>query len=318
MYSSGAGLAAAFLAAIYSAAVYVTNLILTEAVFAFLFVLLFYVSFEAVDRKSMKLYLWGGVVLGLATLFRPTVLLYPVAIFVIWFIKKYKAAEMLKYGSAVVGVVILILSPWMVRNYVVFDRFIPLTISSGNPFAQGTYIDYDQEAEVENDRSIDYVGIITKRAAEKGMDINDAANDEIVLDFVEKQRGIIRVEQVMTEEPLRYIKWYTIGKTAENWSRPFLWINLFGTEFKLTNNQHTAYLILGFIGILYTFLRKRQNPFFYMALLTILYFNTVYLPFYCFSRYMYPVMFCWMLFAGFLLYDIFTHIFGRIRKGAGA
>lgn len=304
MFSAKAGLLAAYLASVYSANIYAPNAILTESVFTFLFILLFYISCEAVETKLMRHYIWGGIVLGTAVLFRPTIILFPLVVFAMWLVKRYKAGEMLKFGSTVVLIVLAILSPWIIRNFVVFGKFIPLTLSSGNPFEQGTYINYDRAAEEENEKDINFVKIISEKCAEKGLDINDFDHDEVVMDFVEKQRGLIRVREIMTKEPLKYIKWYTWGKTMQNWKQPFLWKNLFGIEYYKFEIQHILYMMFGIAGAIYIAISGKTNSWYLASILTLLYFNTVHLPYYCFPRYVYPSVFCIMIYIAFMTVDI--------------
>ncbi|MDR0405275.1 MAG: glycosyltransferase family 39 protein [Clostridiales bacterium] len=139
-----AGIIAAALMAVYAPSVYAAGMILTESCFYVLYLLTFLFTLYAVDTAKMKYYVWGGVFLGVSALFRPSALLYPVAVLVMWLIKKYKFIDMLKFGAVVTGVVCAVLSPWIIRNAVIFKEFIPLTKSSGNPMLQGTFIDYDQ------------------------------------------------------------------------------------------------------------------------------------------------------------------------------
>lgn len=51
---------------------------------------------------------------------------------------------MIKYASIVLIVFCIIMSPWLVRNYKLFNTFIPFTASSGNLFLQGTFVNYDK------------------------------------------------------------------------------------------------------------------------------------------------------------------------------
>lgn len=121
-----------------------TGLILTEEIFKFLLYLLLYFTLWAVKEKKAKYYMGGGVILGLACLFRPTIALFPVLVLLMWVLYRYRIQEMIKYTLITLTVITAVMAPWWIRNYLEFDRFIPLTESSGNPFLQGTYINYDQ------------------------------------------------------------------------------------------------------------------------------------------------------------------------------
>ena len=58
-----------------------------------------------------------------------------------------KVVEMVKLGSIMFIMFGVIMSPWWIRNYLEYGEFIPLAASSGNPFLQGTYINYEQTPE---------------------------------------------------------------------------------------------------------------------------------------------------------------------------
>jgi 4-amino-4-deoxy-L-arabinose transferase-like glycosyltransferase len=176
-------------------------LILSEAVFTFLFVLLVYLCFRAIETKKMSYYISGGIVLGLAVLFKPAVLLFPGVVLILWLIKKYSVREMLVRTLAVACILAAILAPWWVRNAVEFGRFIPLTISSGNPFLQGTFIEYDQEAMLEFSKNIP----------------DREGWDAIRIDENEMSLGKQNLNEIWSKDPLRVTAWYTAGKLKYLW-----------------------------------------------------------------------------------------------------
>ena len=284
---------------VYIPNIYVTGIMLTETVFSVLFFLLFLVAIHAIEEKKMKYYIAGGILLGLAVLLRPTILPYPAVIFCVWLMKKYKVKEMLKFALPVILIVVTLLAPWWIRNAVIFNKFIPLTLASGNPMLQGTYINYDHS----ND-NLDYGTLVQKYNPD--VDVTMYGKDELVDDEVETTMSEIRYKEVMSKEPFEYIKWYTVGKTIKNFEFPFLWEELFGVQMQTCVNWHVTMLIVAILGIItYIILnRKKQKPYFWMMLITILFFNCVHLPFYCFPRYVYPVINFFILACGYLIYIV--------------
>lgn len=121
---------------------YTPTLLLTETLFKFFTLFLIYFSIYAVEKKEIKYYIAGGIFWWAACMVRPTIAAYPVIILIMWLIKKYKFAEMVKFTSITLLVFCTLMSPWWIRNYVVFNKFIPFTASAGNPFLKGTYINY--------------------------------------------------------------------------------------------------------------------------------------------------------------------------------
>lgn len=299
IFNSKVALIAILLMAIYAPSIYLPNTIFTESIYYFLFLLAFLFTVYALDTASLKYYALGAVFLGLSALFRPAILLFPIVVFIIWLIKKYSVVDMIICGGMVIGIVTLILSPWIIRNAVIFHKFIPLTISSGNPAMQGTFINYDQS--VRDTENIDYYSIIK---AEGKIDISQFGKDEIITDEAESAMAAIRVKKMIKENPVELIKWYTIGKTYENWRRPFLFKNIFDINALVLLGQHIIYMIAGILGFVLFAVKGKLKGIGWLPVLSIIYFNCAHLPFFCFARYMFPVMFCVVLFGAFLLYEL--------------
>ena len=301
IFNAKVGLIGLVLMILYLPNIYVTNLLMTETIFAAMFMLLFYIAMYAIEKKQMRYYVWGGIILGIMVLFRPTILPFPAVIFCIWLMKKYKVKEMFRFGIPVILIVCAMLTPWWVRNYMLFDRFIPLTLASGNPMLQGAFINYDQS--VKETEGIDYHNIIKETRPD--IDLELFGKDEIVTDAVEREMVNIRFREVMTKEPGKYIKWYTLGKTYENFKQPFLWKELFGFTLRQNVVYHWILLLAGTVGfLLFAVLRRKQKkPYFWMMFLSIVYFNVSHLPFYCFARYVYPIMPFIILYAAYLVYQ---------------
>lgn len=316
IFSVRIGLIAAWIMCIYAPSIYITNIMLTESVFYFLFLLLFLFTVRALESGSWRYYIGGGIVLGLAVLFRPFIIAFPGVVFLMWLIKKYPISHMFKFGVAVIAIVCLIMFPWIVRNYILFDRFIPLTKASGNPALQGAFINYDQS--VRQTENIDYYGII-QETTDIVLDL--FGKDELVNDAVESQMVKIRFEQVMPKEPFRYIYWYTIGKSIKNWEKPFLWLPLYNVDYSFWTAQHYALLFCGLLGGILHMLSKSSSKIGWILPITVLFFNCAHLPYYCFARYMFPVMFCFALFTGYTIECIIKkvsfvniNLFPQIRR----
>lgn len=295
LFSSIAGLVAAFLMCIYAPSIYITNIILTEGCFYFLFLMLFLFTIHAVQTGRWKYYIGGGLFLGLAALFRPFIISFPIVVFIMWLTQKYPPLQMVKLASVVIAIVCLILSPWIMRNFILFGEFVPLTKSSGNPALQGTFINYDQS--VREEEGIDYYNII-KETTDIDLELFD--KDEIVTDAVEREMVKIRFREVIKNEPFKYLYWYTIGKTIKNWDKPFLWLPLYGIKDSVWIFQHYIMLIGGVMGFLLYLFSKNKTSLAWIVAAVPFFFNCMHLPFYCFSRYMFPTIFCFAVFMGYI------------------
>ena len=294
LISPVSGLCAALISAVYAPNIYAANVILTEACFCFLFTALLLLTLYAVESAQMKYYAAGGAVLGLAALFRPVVIMFPLVVLVMWIIRKYKFRGMIKFSATAALIACTVLSPWIIRNYMLFGKFIPLTLSMGNPALQGSFINYDQSVKAEE--KIDYHGIIEKNT-NINIDMSLFDKSEAVTNAVETEMLKIRFERVISKEPLKYLHWYTIGKSIKNWESPFLWTDLFGISMQVWEAQHIVILSLGIFGFVLFMFRKNRSSLLWLPILTALFFNCAHLPYYCFSRYMLPVMICPIIFA---------------------
>jgi hypothetical protein len=277
---SRAAAIACIIDALYIPEFYAPTLILTESIFKFLVLLLIYISIYAVEEKKAVYYTLGGIVWGVACLFRPTIAAYPAVILIMWIVKKYSFKEMVKYTLITSSVFCMVMSPWWIRNYKTFNRFIPTTLSSGNPFLQGTYINYDQKK--------DYVSYSMGR-------------DTIERDRNELNTGLYRLKTYGGRHPVEYLLWYTIGKSLYFWGLPFYWKEMLHIYFPVAVLYHLGILILGIMGTILS-LRKSMDGL--LIFLPAAYFNLIHLPYFAFSRYSYPVMPVVIIFAANAVYHI--------------
>lgn len=281
LFNSRIAIIACIVNSLYIVEFYVPSLILMETIFKFLLLLLVYLSIYAVERKSTKLYIAAGIVWSIACLFRPTIAAFPAVILLVWIVKKeYKLKDMFKYASIVLGIFCIIMSPWWIRNYKQFNTFIPFTASSGNPFLQGTFVNYDQS----NGFGVSY---------EKGDNYIESNKNEI-------RAGIERLKTYGKKEPLKYLYWYTIGKTWYFWKAPFYWNGIIG--FILALIQHYFILITSILGIRLSIKKSSLRSRSILIILgTIIIFNIAYLPYYTFERYSYPLISLLTIFSGYII-----------------
>ncbi|MDD3726340.1 MAG: glycosyltransferase family 39 protein, partial [Candidatus Ratteibacteria bacterium] len=122
-------------AVIYPFFIFYNGFLLTETLFIFLTVLTIYTFINLSDKPSS--WIKAGISLGLAGLCRPTIQIYlPVALAHIAFMKE-KTGIKIKKIFFILTFFSLTLSPWIIRNYVVFGKFIPGTTMGGRVFWEG-------------------------------------------------------------------------------------------------------------------------------------------------------------------------------------
>ena len=93
-----------------------------------------------------------------------------------------------------------------------------------------------------------------------------------------------------------YTYWFTVGKSIQLFESPFYTRPVPGLPRPLINVLHWLYVVIGFLGIISTFLNRRMKqmlPIF----LPFLYYWFIHLPFITFGRYGYPLMSMLTIFA---------------------
>ena len=112
-----------------------TPIFMTE-LHAFVLIALLLRERERRDRLTWALAVCGGLVLGVATLTRP-ILLPLAALIGVWFLFRRSLLDSLLRLAPVALVSLLVLVPWIVRNYGVYNAFVPISITGGSNFYQG-------------------------------------------------------------------------------------------------------------------------------------------------------------------------------------
>ena len=107
--------------------IYSSTVLISDTFFVFLFLVfvtcLVIASIGDGYHHPLPLLLGAGVVLGLATLTRPTALyIAPILLALPVFWNRAHLVAAIKQSATVLVVAAIIVAPWLVRNYVVFDR----------------------------------------------------------------------------------------------------------------------------------------------------------------------------------------------------
>lgn len=90
----------------------------------------------ALDRGTWLVAVLGGLVLGLSVLARP--ITPPLAVLVaVWFLFRLNLGQAILRLLPVALMSAAVLLPWIVRNYGIFNAFVPMTTTSGANFWQG-------------------------------------------------------------------------------------------------------------------------------------------------------------------------------------
>lgn len=125
------GLVGAGLAAVYGYFVYYSGALMTETFFITLVLLSLYLSLELKERPTLGHFILLGLALGIAGLLRQTILLFVpfLLLWLFWELRKDGISR--RYFVIPVVVIMLLITPWTIRNYVVFRQFLLLNSNSG-------------------------------------------------------------------------------------------------------------------------------------------------------------------------------------------
>ena len=128
LFSPKVGMVALILAAAYAPFVAYANVLMPETLFICLLVFCVYAFVRGVQDGSLPVLLAAGVLCGLAALTRSVALLLPV-VFLVWLMVtpgRVLASSRVRRGALLfIGAMVLVLSPWVVRNYFEQHAFIP-------------------------------------------------------------------------------------------------------------------------------------------------------------------------------------------------
>lgn len=255
---------------LYLPNIYISTLILTETFFTFFLVSCIYFLIDAIKIKKKKTYFIAGIFWAGATMFRASIALLPIVVFFVWLIHKYTIKEMINFAIISIIPFLLIFTPWWVRNYIQFNRFVPFTLSSGNPMLQGVFINNEVNHELIaelNDENLVYT------------------NNEINNDEVERKMAGKVFRYYLKNNTGEYIKWFLIGKTINNIKSPYYGYEIYGIDFEIVRIVHLILITLSVIGIIKT---KRKEK--YIIIGVLIYFIVIHMPFLSYVRYLYPIM----------------------------
>lgn len=263
---------------VYPFAVFVPLFIGTEALFCFFLALFMLTLTKGLRNDVLSLFFVSGLALGLATLTRGTTLFLPFFLigFFIWYYRNQTSPKVAVKTTLFMLGFILILSPWVARNYATLDAFIPSSTSSG-PLLHGSSEEFwlisDREKELPKYYS-----------------------------YLRNEKGIIPPTNPTWVEKDRYYRRAAIEKYKDRWDSdpasfiPFLakkFVRLwYGTE----SGENVAIVIainipiyiLGLVGLWY--LANARNRLGTLLILLLAYFVAIHVAVFAYFRYVIPIM----------------------------
>jgi 4-amino-4-deoxy-L-arabinose transferase-like glycosyltransferase len=142
------GIIASLGVAVHPLLVYLTGIIYPECLILFLVAVVFVLTIRAAPSRRIEEMVPLALVSGYLVYLRPSLLLFGLAQ-IAWVWLSYETVRKRLLASIVlVGLIILVIAPWSVRNYLAFNKFVWMSTSGGitlwasnNPLADGGWIE---------------------------------------------------------------------------------------------------------------------------------------------------------------------------------
>jgi 4-amino-4-deoxy-L-arabinose transferase-like glycosyltransferase len=210
------GWIAVFLGALYPALTFANQQILTEVLFTCLLCLLVLVALRLIDAPSKKEALLFGVLLAACCYVRPTILFWGFVPF-LFLLRRVPFRRLALLSVLGLAAFVLVMSPWWVRNTVVFDRFVPFNTSSANPLLTGTYTMFGQDL-APNEIYEPWTWSPEERLTK------DDPKEELALNDEWRRQALERLEQQLKTEPGKVV-WLRLVELGNAFGGPHMsWV----------------------------------------------------------------------------------------------
>ena len=292
-----AGLAGC-LACVHPELVVPCSYILSEILTTFLMVVTMMLIILAAGTKSKTIFFLSGITMGLATLCRPVTLLFPVFFILFFAIFGEQRRQTIVWGLCLLAGMVLVISPWTLRNYMRFKEFIPIGVGGGANLWIGSYQPWDGDYNYK-DRT-DQLQILKGRSQ---IEADKKFRQEAIKNIKSDIGGYFRL---CIKKTFRF--WFLVPGSKEV---------LKGKEPLKILLYMFHYLLLFFFAIGVHFIFKERNKeqrlYALFILLPILYFTILHTVLFAIPRYRIPVMPLFIIFAAAGMYSIYGIIQGIKR-----
>jgi 4-amino-4-deoxy-L-arabinose transferase-like glycosyltransferase len=131
--SPGAGLIAAALAAVYPMLFLTEATLMAESLYVALVTIVLLAAYRAYDEPKPSRFVALGIAVGLATLTRAEGLVLGVVVVVplVAFLRSLSTRERLQRAAITLGIAVVVIAPWTIRNAVRFHTFVPVSNNAG-------------------------------------------------------------------------------------------------------------------------------------------------------------------------------------------
>lgn len=297
--------------------VWMDNTILTETPFMFGFIFLIYASIMLGITKKNKYFYQILVFYMFCILFKANIAPYPLFLIIYLLFKKYDI-KLLTKQILIAGIVLAaFFIPWTTRNYIVFNKFVPLTWGGGNPLLMGTYqgYNYPEDDEEAYDKYLkenydDYE--IMKKYLNGEMSENTYMSKYYALEK-DGQIAKYRMKKWWQDDKISMLKSYLIFKPYSNIYCSFYWKEIFGIPINMILKIRKIDIALTIICSLGIIINKKYFKELFLLVVNYLFQIAVYSYTFAFDRYGQTLFFIRFIIIGIglqIIYDFFK----KIRK----
>ncbi|BCJ87756.1 ArnT family glycosyltransferase [Effusibacillus dendaii] len=279
IWGTAVGVIAAFLLAVSIEHIVTDNLLLTETPFFASLVFLVYFSVRlARERKPVHFYSLLLCYMA-ALMFKTTVALYPVLLLIYLLLQKYPFRLLMKQAAIAAAVMLMVLSPWWIRNYVHYHTFIPLTAGEGNPLLLGSY------------QGKGYPNRPPQDELMKNLKAEYANVTSFEFQKIQAEVAKQRIKLWWETDRNSFIESYAWLKPKILWKDSFYWVEIFHIKEADVHAAQWRIVKFGLLAFLLSFLLNRKGRKELFLLFSLLgYFTVVYSVYFVFGRYNEPLM----------------------------
>jgi len=277
--------------------------ILSETLTIFLLLCTFLLCVMSLKTKSLTHWGMSGLLLGLTTLCRPVTLLFPPFAFILGILFVRRAKKHFLGLLFLFIVFIATLAPWTIRNYIVFEEFIPVSSNAGGNL------------------------FIASKKAWNGTYNNEilAIRTKIGSELPSDALGHYHVDNELKKRALATIKADVPAYFSLCFRRFFeLWCGIPGGKEMLKGHYlitnfiylyHYVMVIFALYGCSHLVFKKSINELHIAAISFILYFTLIHCALVALPRYRIPIIPMFLLFSAYGMVSLFRRFNERRTSG---
>jgi hypothetical protein len=300
------GLMAAILYALYPLSAYYTLRLATESMYTFVLLSSVASLVYAVSSENRRVFFFAGIIVGITALVRPSAVGLAPFLVVLLLIYEFRRLRYIAFKLIyfVLGFII-ILTPWVVRNYSLTGHVIPCTTGSGIALWTGTNVRFDGRDANEMSDPEEIEAWITE-VNMLDFQVEDCYNGRCFILSYEQ-------DQAFKRAAIKQIKTYPVSQIillGKKFVR--LWFSIFSSSNK--HAQPIVYLCQGSLLLfaLYGAIRaKKSVPATFILFAVVLYTILIHTLIVATLRYSIPLVPILMIFAMVGLSDLWCRIFKK-------